>query len=86
MANKNLLRELPISRRQQQVLDLMIKYHGASMDATIENYRQISGAIGWKQYGAVRDCLFSLRHKGAIKSEGPSNIDVDRWIISLADP
>lgn len=76
----NYLRTTPVSPRQQQVLDLMREIFGGEMEAEARNYRRIAARIGWKDCSGVRDCLYALRAKGAIRSTGASMTKPERWV------
>jgi LexA DNA binding domain len=72
----------PISERQQQVLDLLVTEFGGRILASACNYRRIADAVGWKNSSGVRDCLFILRAKGAIKSVGLMQTKPDSWTVT----
>ena len=74
------LKQTPISVRQQQVLDLMREIFDGEMEAHNGNYQKISDRVGWKHFSAVKDCLYCLRAKGAVKSIGTSATKPDRWV------
>lgn len=75
------IEDVPISHRQQQVYTIVRDQFGGDMAAEPQNYRKIADVIGWKGYHAVRDCLYVLRAKGAVRSVGRSLYYPERWVV-----
>lgn len=71
----------PISERQGQVLEIVRGEFGGVMGAVTANYRVIADRLGWTHTTGVRDVLFALRAKGAIRTVGGTNSRPERWEV-----
>lgn len=74
----------PVSLRQGQVLALFRELFGTSMEATHQNYLRIARRIGVVHGSNVLGCLYALRSKGLVRSEGTSTVRPERWIATRA--
>lgn len=75
------LETTPLSERQGQVLEIVRGVFGGVMEAGTANYRVVADRLGWKHTTGVRDVLFALRAKGAIRTVGGTNSRPERWEV-----
>lgn len=71
----------PISPRQAQVLGLVREIFDGKMPNTVEAYSRVATEVGWKTTSGVRDSLFALRAKGAVRSIGGTITRPERWEV-----
>ncbi len=70
-----------LNARQVAVLDQIRARHGGDMPGTLENYRSIADTIGCPSHRSVKESLYALRAKGAVRSEG-SMVMPKRWLVN----
>lgn len=75
------LETTPISERQGLVLEIVKSFFGGRMEAKSDNYRVVAQTMGWNHTTGVRDVLFALRAKGAIRTVGGSITRPEWWEV-----
>ena len=73
-------KQMSLTPRQKQVLDLLREMFHGEMDAEARNYRRIADRVGWQENSSVKFTLYCLRAKGAVRSIGTSSVSPERWV------
>lgn len=71
----------PLPPRQRQVLDAVKRHFHGRLESNRRNYMEIASKIGCRDAQFVVICLFALRDKGYMRSEGNLTSRPDRWIV-----